>query len=603
MLEILKDKIEKAKIVSFDIFDTLLLRPYAKPVDLFLHLEKLYGKKGFMKARIKAENEARQISSNEEIKFDEIYEKISNEFKDLKQKELDLEAKTLVQNPQMKEIFDFCKKQNKITIITSDMYLSKDFLTQILNKNGFKNFDNFYLSSDILKTKHSGNLYKQILQDFKVKNEEILHIGDNYHADILMAQKFGLQNFHYQKAIDKLLQENENLQTFYKLYPKNIATSVILGICAIYNLTENKNYLEKFGFFCGGALVYGYCIYLHNELKKDNIKEIMFLARDGFLLKKVFDIIAKDEFKTNYFYAPRILNIIINLECENLEKTKIILEFFKNKNEFLKQNTPNDLKDGKNFIQKHKNLYENLAKNEILNYQKYLKNFDIQNSKLALIDTSSINLSAQKLLSKVLKNSEIFGYYWLVFNNFANTKSFQKDTNKKFLNWNFVEFLLSAPNPPTDFIENGKVVFKKINENERIRIEKFQIFSKEILEFAKITNQIFGKLNLFLDDEILRNFANIIYQNPSLQDIENFGHLRHYYDAKQEKFVYLFPDWIKTSKDIKIFDFVLFEIVKKLNETKILLFGKFDFIKFVKLNEAKQRVKIFGINICKINVK
>ena len=44
MLEILKDKIEKAKIVSFDIFDTLLLRPYAKPVDLFLHLEKLYGK-------------------------------------------------------------------------------------------------------------------------------------------------------------------------------------------------------------------------------------------------------------------------------------------------------------------------------------------------------------------------------------------------------------------------------------------------------------------------------------------------------------------------------------------------------------------------------
>ena len=88
-----------------------------------------------------------------------------------------------------------------------------------------------------------------------------------------------------------------------------------------------------------------------------------------------------------------------------------------------------------------------------------------------------------------------------------------------------------------------------------------------------------------------------------MQDIENFGHLRHYYDAKQEKFVYLFPDWIKTSKDIKIFDFVLFEIVKKLNETKILLFGKFDFIKFVKLNEAKQRVKIFGINICKINVK
>ena len=36
----IKNQIDSHLVISFDIFDTLLLRPYAKPTDLFLHLEK-----------------------------------------------------------------------------------------------------------------------------------------------------------------------------------------------------------------------------------------------------------------------------------------------------------------------------------------------------------------------------------------------------------------------------------------------------------------------------------------------------------------------------------------------------------------------------------
>ena len=38
LLDKIKNKINKADIVSFDIFDTLLLRPYCKPSDLFYHI-------------------------------------------------------------------------------------------------------------------------------------------------------------------------------------------------------------------------------------------------------------------------------------------------------------------------------------------------------------------------------------------------------------------------------------------------------------------------------------------------------------------------------------------------------------------------------------
>lgn len=51
--------IEKVDIVSFDIFDTLLIRPYLSPEDLFEHIEKLYKLNGFKKERILAEKRSR----------------------------------------------------------------------------------------------------------------------------------------------------------------------------------------------------------------------------------------------------------------------------------------------------------------------------------------------------------------------------------------------------------------------------------------------------------------------------------------------------------------------------------------------------------------
>ena len=56
----LEAKIDLAKVVSFDIFDTLVFRIYRKPTDLFLHLERASGRKGFANARIKAERIARE---------------------------------------------------------------------------------------------------------------------------------------------------------------------------------------------------------------------------------------------------------------------------------------------------------------------------------------------------------------------------------------------------------------------------------------------------------------------------------------------------------------------------------------------------------------
>ena len=43
------EKIKKHNIISFDIFDTLLIRPYVKPTDLFLHKDNIIFKSYYPK--------------------------------------------------------------------------------------------------------------------------------------------------------------------------------------------------------------------------------------------------------------------------------------------------------------------------------------------------------------------------------------------------------------------------------------------------------------------------------------------------------------------------------------------------------------------------
>ena len=51
----IKNEIKNAKVVSFDIFDTLLLRTYIRPRDVFKHLETAFDAKGFANERFYAE--------------------------------------------------------------------------------------------------------------------------------------------------------------------------------------------------------------------------------------------------------------------------------------------------------------------------------------------------------------------------------------------------------------------------------------------------------------------------------------------------------------------------------------------------------------------
>lgn len=175
--------------------------------------------------------------------------------------------------------------------------------------------------------------------------------------------------------------------------------------------------MAKFWIYIRSPAVFSYMNWLKKQIIKENIKEVLFVARDGYSLKKVFDIIKPEYIKTHYIYAPRIIYYLIALDFKyyNLgDSVKSVLEYYKDKDEYLQKNTPNinSATQGYKFILDNIEIYKNLTKQEYQNYKEYINSININGDKIAIVDTCSFFISSQRLVSLFLGKENIIGYYW-----------------------------------------------------------------------------------------------------------------------------------------------------------------------------------------------
>ena len=177
----LDNAIKLAEVVSFDIFDTALIRATEKPVDVFILLAHEVGilqPQYFALARIQAEATARRLAwENQqavEVTLPEIYACLVNlpQFSDvpvaeLMQQERALELRLCQRHPIVGKAFDRAIQLNKKVGFISDMYLDLQLIEEMLNKCGYKRHDFLLVSSDIGTTKASGGMYRLVLDLLK----------------------------------------------------------------------------------------------------------------------------------------------------------------------------------------------------------------------------------------------------------------------------------------------------------------------------------------------------------------------------------------------------------------------------------------------------
>lgn len=314
--------IDKNKIVFFDVFDTLIKRYVEKPEKIFniveLRYQNLYGVKiDFFKRRKEAEKIARKKYTYTEVNLDEIYTELLIYYRKdvcdiLKELELSAELDFCLPNEEIKAVFNYCINNKKRVFIISDMYLKYNTIAEMLKKCGYIMYEQLYVSCEYRKTKwHNGELFNFVIENEKLDKTEIVHIGDNKHADYNMAIKQGLQAYLVSDNLNKLS------YFYYNGFTKEEKLIYeILNRFITLTIKDKCSRSYQIGYEVFGPLLYGYTCWLINKLEENRIKKVFFFSRDGYIMQKAFNIL-KPDFKNSYFYASRRSIVTALLQCDN----------------------------------------------------------------------------------------------------------------------------------------------------------------------------------------------------------------------------------------------------------------------------------------------
>lgn len=316
----------KYDVISFDVFDTLLFRPFHDPKDVFILIAEKVNMLDFVEIRIEAEKKAREkklaMYGNHEITLNDIYEEIErktglNKEEGIKIEE-EIELSLVYPNEYMKCVYDILKNQGKTIIAVSDMYLSHDTISKMLKKCGYL-MDELFVSCEYLCNKRNGGLYRQVLS--KYQGKEIVHIGDNKATDIDKAIEEGIHAEFYRNC--KYIGD-ENIQISNM---SELVGSVCSGLInnTLFNGMNRFNPYFEYGYIYGGLYVLGFCSWINRQAQMDGIDKILFLSRDGYIYQKVFDML-NSSVKSEYVYWSRIASVIGNMEDNRYDFIKRLVD-------------------------------------------------------------------------------------------------------------------------------------------------------------------------------------------------------------------------------------------------------------------------------------
>ena len=195
--------IASVQIISFDVFDTLVLRSVDEPSDVFDIVAGKSNLTDFKAQRIKAEQKARNKAGSSEIRLADIYSELNDVYKEsdeLMRMEIESELEVCRADEKMKAFYERVKDMGKRIVITSDMYLPSETIASILYKCGYEGYEKLFVSSEYGVMKRDGRLYEVVKKECEVGDGScILHIGDHPLADDIKAKKAGLRSFLYRK--------------------------------------------------------------------------------------------------------------------------------------------------------------------------------------------------------------------------------------------------------------------------------------------------------------------------------------------------------------------------------------------------------------------
>ncbi|MDF5730423.1 MAG: hypothetical protein PUP92_20980 [Rhizonema sp. PD38] len=313
------------KVYSFDVFETCLVRVWAKPSDLFWVLgEQLNQQKlidisadNWQHMRIKAESLAREVSKTGEANVEQIYQQLAHllgwsttQAQQAIHKEIALELASLRPVPAIQKRIQALQKANERLIYMSDMYLSEETIRTFLKENNvWTPGSSLYVSSEIGMSKGNGKLFPHCLGQESVKASQLTHIGDNFHSDVKMAKK---QRVRVEPFTQAHLNCYEGKIADATQLPLKFR-SLLAGASRLTRLQSQETSPDKQVIWDTTAsaiapMLFGFVHWCLVEAQKRGIQRLYFVARDGQILQKIAQVICQKwgyTIECRYLYGSR----------------------------------------------------------------------------------------------------------------------------------------------------------------------------------------------------------------------------------------------------------------------------------------------------------
>jgi FMN phosphatase YigB (HAD superfamily) len=302
------------EVVSFDVFDTLLLRRHFVPTDVFME-PAIRGSERphFRLLRIAAERLARlQHRHREDITLDDIYRWLPQDARI----ELDAEARTLYANPVAMGLYREAIEQGKRVIAISDMYLPRAFIARLLHGCGYEAIsdNDVFVSSEIGLTKGSGTMYGHVVRVLDMPPDRILHVGDNPVSDVTRARTAGYR-VHHLRPPGHAFTNAEPEFIHHMRRKRSVPRSLLLGLMRDAHARRGADdYWYDFGFRIAGPTISTFARWVADRTRSLGADHAYFLARDGSLPLQMLRE-QGDGLPATYMHASRRLFLVPAMEA------------------------------------------------------------------------------------------------------------------------------------------------------------------------------------------------------------------------------------------------------------------------------------------------
>lgn len=335
-------KSKDAQLISFDVFDTLVLRPFLTPDGARRYLEarvgRLFRLADFFALRREAEIAAVRLNGGSDAAIEDIYARFGEIVgdKELAAKlcafEIQSEADSLRARPAVAEALAHAVAGGTRVIGVSDMYLPSLPIKKMLSDLGMAQFAHLYVSCETGWRKDQGSAWLEIASAERVAPAGWLHVGDNEHSDIQLPQEFGMPHPMPVLRPSALLDLVPGLRGLSaNLRPDNWLEDLCIGLVAnrfaLLSDVKPENLRDgvllddpvDLGYIVYGPVVFAFLRWMLSTVIEDGVRNLLFLSREGHVLTKAFDLFAKHipalgDLRVEYFLASRLGCQIVSID-------------------------------------------------------------------------------------------------------------------------------------------------------------------------------------------------------------------------------------------------------------------------------------------------